>query len=47
MFWLVALAYPGYQPSGTIIPSALPAPTAEVNAAPWSGPAAAMNSFGV
>src|SRR5690348_3003473 len=35
---LAALLKPGYQPLGTIIPAALPAPTAEVNAAPWSGP---------
>jgi hypothetical protein len=45
--WLAALSKPGYQPSGTIIPLALPVPTAEVNAPPWSGPAAAMNIFGV
>src|SRR6201986_761444 len=29
------------------MPVALPAPTALMKAAPWSGPAAAMNSFGV
>ncbi len=28
------------------MPAALPAPTALVNDAPWSGPAAAMNIFG-
>ena len=44
---LAALLKPGYQPLGTIIPAALPGVTAEVNAAPWSGPDAAMNIFGV
>ena len=45
--WLAGFAYPGYQPLGTIIPVALPLPTAEVNAAPWSGPAAQMNILGL
>ena len=47
IFWLAASWNPGYQPLGTIMPVALPAPTALMNAAPWSGPAAAMNIFGV
>jgi hypothetical protein len=32
---------------GTIMPVALAAPTALMKAAPWSGPAAATNIFGV
>src|SRR5580704_15247623 len=45
--WLSGLAYPGYQPLGTIIPVAFPFPTTEVNEAPWSGPAAQMNILGL
>ena len=47
MAWLSGLAEPGYQALGTITPLALAMPTTLVNAAPWSGPAAAMKIFGL
>ncbi len=38
MAWLSGFWKPPYQPFGTMIPFALPAPTALRYAAPWSGP---------
>ena len=36
-----------YHEFGTIMPSALPAPTALRKACPWSGPAVAMKALGL
>ncbi len=47
IFWLCGLGELPYHPFGTMMPSALPIPTALVKAEPWSGPAAAMKIFGV
>ena len=47
MAWLSVFVEPGYQASGTIMPLAFFAPTALVNALPWSGPAAATKTFGL
>ena len=47
IFTLAGFFEPPYHEFGTIMPSALPAPTALMNAAPWSGPAVATNASGV